>query len=120
KILFEIFGLKLRKKLFFSVLLGILIMVIGFSKVQSLHKINMNISVTILIITFILCLKFLFFAIIRVRKRRFYFIKQFAELFVSFMIFFWIITIRSVYSLTDLVFISMIVTSAVLLIYDVF
>jgi hypothetical protein len=118
KVVLRIGRFKLKKKLFFSVLISIMVLVMGFSKARSLHDEGFSISIGVIIITLLLCISLLSFAVIR--KNPFYYIKQTACVFFALLAIFIIATINSSYTISDLIFVAMIVTTVALLIYDVF
>lgn len=117
KVVFTIHRFKVRKKLFFSVLMGILVAAIGFTKVDSLLEVGKHISSTILAVTFIVCLVFLFLTVIR--KNIKFFAKQISILFIALFVVFWIATLKSAYNVNDLLFVTSIVTTVASSIYDV-
>ncbi|MBU0536438.1 MAG: hypothetical protein KKE20_05705, partial [Nanoarchaeota archaeon] len=105
-----------RRKLFFSILLSVLVAVMTFNKVRLLHEAGQSISNFMLAVTFLVCFVSLYLAIIR--KNPYYSAKQIGSVFMILMLISLIST--SGYSLADLAFISMIITTVALLIYDVF
>lgn len=117
KVVFTAYGFKVRKKLFFSVMMGILVAVIGLNKVESLHEVGKHVSPAVVIAALAVCIIFLFLTVIR--KNISLYTKQISILFVVLLIGFRILTLKSLYSSNDLIFVASIVTTVASAIYDV-
>ncbi|MBU0536613.1 MAG: hypothetical protein KKE20_06615, partial [Nanoarchaeota archaeon] len=65
KIVFRVGRFKVRRKLFFSILLSVLVAVMTFNKVRVLHESGQSISNIMLAITSLVCFVSLYLAIIR-------------------------------------------------------
>lgn len=118
KVVFKIHKFKVRKKLFFSMILTIMIMMIGISKVESLHEINEHVSLLVLLITFCLCFTFIFFTVMR--KNLSFFSKQISLIFISLLFLVWLFTLNSKFNMFDISFVSIIATTVAAAIYDLF
>jgi len=118
KVIFQINGFKVRKKLIFSILLSIVVFVVGLDKIESLRDAGLRTYGWVLAITFLLCSIFLFFTVIRKDPRRY--LKQVCIVFISLSVGFGILAFFEGFSVFDVFFLSMIITAVSLSIYDIF
>lgn len=93
-------------------------MMVGLQKVETLHEINLHVSLIVLLVTSFICSLFLFFTV--VKKNMSFYKKQISIIFISLLLFLWLLTLNSNYNLNDIVFVSIIVTTIAASIYDTF
>ena len=118
KVVFTIHKFKVKKKLFFSFFLSILVAAIGFSKIDSLISIGKHITPIIMLVTAVICLGFLGLAVIRKHPKRY--TKQIVTVLIILFIVFRLATLMTGYSTLDILFTSMLVTTIGVSIYDIF
>ena len=118
KVVFNFYGYKVKKKLISSIMLGFLVFVIGMSKVESLHEVGKNVSPVIVLVTFVVCSAFLLLTVIKKNIKKY--TNQIVIMFIVIIIFLRIITINSMYSSNDILFVSLITTTVASAIYDLF
>ena len=118
KVVFTLGNFKVRKKLFFSILLSIIVFTIGIGKVESLIGEGFHTSPLVVLLTFAFCSIFLLIAVIRKSPR--HHLKQLGKVFVALTMLCSALVFLGEFNFADVLFISMITTTVSLLIYDTF
>lgn len=117
KVLFRLFGFKIKKKLIFSIILGLFVFIMGTNKIDALHSLGKHISWPVLLITFLFCSLFLFLTVIR--KKPSYYLKQALLVFLVISLVLGLL-ITFGFTLSDILFLSLITTAVSLAIFDIF
>lgn len=118
KVIFTIHKFKVRKKLFFSALLTMMIMMIGINKVSSLRALDIHISPTFLLLTFLVCSIFITYTVMR--KNWNYYRKQISMIGIGMVVLTLIFSWNEAFSIVDVLFVSIIATTVAAAIYDIF
>ena len=118
KVLATVRGFKVRKKLIFSLLLSIFVFVIGFQKIDSMRIAGHSVAPIVVLITVVLCGFFLGLTVIRKDPERY--LKQAGKVFAALFVLFCIIFLLMGFSIFDVLFLSIIITTVALSIYDTF